>query len=378
MTAILQRELERGPPEYPACALGCHTAGEPGAKDGGFSHVASEIGLRAADLEAFAGAWDDLPRALRRLGGVGCLACHGPGAIPEPSARVAILRTDVCAYCHDAPPRYGHVEAWRSSAMARSDRDPHAGIEQACARCHTTSGFLAQQGARADALAVAGSKRRVAEPIGITCAACHAVHDPAPAGTPPALLRPVRMPTLLADQPVDPRSRVCTPCHTPGVDETAPSASAAALIAGRGGINPSTGVPLEGPAPHGRVDGGCVACHRAGPSGLERGAGHAFAADRDACRRCHPNLDDEAPRELRGRAQMLWAKLEPRVTTPLRFRRSPDRPPHASPPKLDPKTPLGRAARNVLLVLEDPAAAEHNLPYARKLLDASERWIETR
>ena len=186
------------------------------------------------------------------------------------------------------------------------------------------------------------------------------------------------MPTLLADQPVDPKSRVCTPCHTPSVDETAPSASAAVLIAGRGGIDPSSGVALEGPAPHAKVDGGCLACHGAGPSGLERGAGHAFVAHRAACRRCHPSLDEASSRnELRSRAQSLWAKLEPRVAGPSPFQRSPSRPPHAAPPKLNPKTPLGRAARNVLLVIEDPAAAEHNLPYARKLLDAAERWIES-
>ena len=150
MASILQREIERDDPEYPACALGCHTAGEPGAKDGGFSHVAAEIGLHAADLEARPGRWDELPRPLRRLGGVGCLACHGPGAIPEPAARAAVLRSDVCAYCHDAPPRYGHVEAWRTSAMSRSDRDPHAATESRCSQCHTTRGFLANQGARAD------------------------------------------------------------------------------------------------------------------------------------------------------------------------------------------------------------------------------------
>jgi hypothetical protein len=129
MTSILRREIEREHPDYPGCALGCHTTGEPGAEDGGFSHVAAEIGLHAADLAAHPGRWDELPRALHRLGGVGCLACHGPGAIPEPAARAAILRSDVCAYCHDAPVRYGHVQAWKASKMARADRDPHAGVE---------------------------------------------------------------------------------------------------------------------------------------------------------------------------------------------------------------------------------------------------------
>ena len=370
MTSILRREIERDQPDYPGCALGCHTTGEPGAEDGGFSHVAAEIGLYAGDLAAHPGRWDELPRALHRLGGVGCLACHGPGAIPEPAARAGILRSDVCAYCHDAPRRYGHVQAWKASKMARADRDPHAGVDSGCVRCHTTSGFLADQGARA-----ADAKPRVTEPIGISCAACHAVHDPAsPPGTQPALLRAVRMPTLFADQPVDPKSRVCTPCHTPSVDESAPSASAAALMLGRGGVDPSNGAPLEGPAPHARIEGGCLGCHSSGPSTLERGKGHAFVAHKDACRRCHPSLDDASRNALRSRAVRLWSKLEPRLTGGPR---APMQPPHAARPKLNQSTRLGRAARNVLLVIEDPAAAEHNLPYAQKLLDASERWIES-
>jgi hypothetical protein len=73
----------------PACATACHAIGEPGTADGGFSHVAGELGLPQLPLEH-----EDLPRALQRLGGVGCAACHGPGAIPEPSGRWAILRSD--------------------------------------------------------------------------------------------------------------------------------------------------------------------------------------------------------------------------------------------------------------------------------------------
>ena len=47
--------------------------------------------MAALSREAL-GSWDDLPRSLRRAGGVGCLSCHGPGAIPEESSRWAILR----------------------------------------------------------------------------------------------------------------------------------------------------------------------------------------------------------------------------------------------------------------------------------------------
>jgi hypothetical protein len=45
---------------------------------------------------------------------------------------------------------------------------------------------------------------------------------------------------------------------------------------------------------------------------------------------------------------------------------------HASGARIDRGTPVGRALWDVLLVLEDPAAAAHNGPYARALLDAAE------
>src|SRR5207302_19246 len=113
---------------------------EPGSRHGGCRDVASDLGWTMAldEVDGLA----SLPRALRRLAGVGCLACHGPSALPESQARWSILRSDVCAYCHDAPSRYGHVEGWRASAMARADRDPEAASRANCVGCHTTWGFL--------------------------------------------------------------------------------------------------------------------------------------------------------------------------------------------------------------------------------------------
>jgi hypothetical protein len=46
------------------------------------------------------------------------------------------------------------------------------------------------------------------------------------------------------------------------------------------------------------------------------------------------------------------------------------------PPKTT--TALGRAAYDVLLILEDPAAADHNPTYASMLLGAAERALERR
>jgi hypothetical protein len=250
------------------------------------------------------------------------------------------------------------------------DRQSGGGTGERCARCHSTWGFLASLGEAGEVTAGAVDRRPPAEvgPIGITCAACHSVHDHATGRVPTTapLLRRTPRPPLLADVALPPtadRSLVCLGCHTPGLERGvgSPPASAAALWLGRGGVDPQTGAPLNGAAPHAAVAGGCVGCHRSGPSGLERGAGHAFAVDRGACASCHPR--GVPGDDLRARARALWP--------------SPDRsrPPHAASPDLRLDTPRSRAVWNILLVLEDPAAAAHNAPYARMLLEAAERTL---
>ncbi len=374
MTTVLARGLgpiagSSGPafgPDYPGCALACHATGEIGPSDGGFTDVARELGVPADRPQR----WEELPRALRRLGGVGCLACHGPAALPPPTARWSVLRTDVCAVCHDAPPRYGHVAAWQATAMAHADRDTRARSDRGCAGCHTTSGFLAATGARADRRPPAE-----AEPIGITCAACHAVHAHETGGPPGALLRAPPPPPLLAritGDPrvaVDPRSAVCLPCHTPDLEAPLPSASAAALWLGRGGFDPASGQPLVGGAVHAGARGGCVACHRGGPEELARGAGHRFAATPATCSPCHTK--PVPPTDLAARARRLWDTWQ-QVAGPSA---SGSAPAHAGALRLDRGTPLGRAAWDVLLVLEDPGADAHNARYARALLAAAEPAI---
>ena len=380
MTTVLARGLPPAPdghgamfgPGYPGCALPCHATGEPGLRDGGFVDVLGELGLDALAPRS----WESLPRPLRRLGGVGCLACHGPGALPEASARWGVLRADVCATCHDAPARYGHVAAWRTTAMARADRDARAGADRACARCHTTWGFLANASAEAARI----DRRPPVEvgPVGVTCAACHAVHDHVIGRAPAlALLRRVARPALLAGAVVPApaeKTQICLACHTPDAADGAPTASAAALWLGRGGLDPATGAPLAGPTPHASLAGGCVGCHQSGPVDVERGGGHGFVAGRASCARCHakPFPDDD----LRARARALWTAWRARSGAAPDDAAAPDdgaAPPHALGLRLDRATPLGRAAWDVSLVLEDPAVAAHNAPYARLLLAAAER-----
>jgi NAD-dependent dihydropyrimidine dehydrogenase PreA subunit len=364
MTSVLESDLGGCHTlSRPECASACHATGEPGTADGGFSHVAQELGLAALPAH-----YDELPRALQRLGGVGCLACHGPGAVPEPSARWAIVQSDVCAVCHDAPPRYGHYAAWRSSRMSRSDADPRTRETESCRRCHTAAGFLGREAAPHDSPG-----------MGISCSACHDVH-PEPqspsrprAARPLGLLRDLQLPSSF-DQPRPARSdasRVCVPCHAPSDESALPEASAAALVAGVSGKQPRTGEPLMAGAPHAAHSKGCLGCHDDGPSTLERGRGHAFAASSSSCLRCHEQVPARDG-ELRARAVSLFTrltKLSPAAATAL---------PHAGPLAQHFSgltVEHQRAIYNVLLVLEDRAADVHNPAYSKILLDAAERSL---
>ena len=352
----------------PSCAIACHAVGEPGLDDGGFSDVMTHLGGALPSTGA-AGSWSALPRALRRLGGVGCTACHGPGAIPEHSGRWSILGADVCAVCHDAPPRYGQVAAWRDSRMARADSDP-ATREGDCSTCHTTSGFLASLGVRS----LTDEWRAPADAqVGISCAACHEAHGPS---STTALLRLPPLPAALRGVAAPARSQVCLACHSPLKSSGLPQAAAAALWLGRGGVHPSTGQPLDG-APLHVTPGGCVTCHRAVEAG---GAGHRFSVDSAACGRCHREPPVEraaAGHSLQERARGLWARLVAAgaiADATGAVSAAQKRPLHAIVRTLA-DGPLGLAATDVLLVLDDPAAAAHNAPYARALLDEAERAL---
>ncbi|HEX6277767.1 MAG TPA: multiheme c-type cytochrome [Polyangiaceae bacterium] len=324
MTHALEADLGgRHSLAAPECAVACHTTGEPGTKDGGFSHVFEELGLAVLPRD-----YQALPRALRRLGGVGCLACHGPAAVPPASARWSVLRSDVCATCHDAPPRYGHVAALATSSMSHADRDPRTRERIECARCHTTWGARGESARRPPAEVGA---------LGLGCVACHDVHG---------------------KRALKPSSDVCIDCHSPGTGPL-PEASAAAIWSGRGGLDVKTGAALEGPAPHAGDARGCLRCHDSGPAELERGKGHAFAASPVRCTPCHTEPPPRRP-ELAERARALLAEIVPLA------RRS--APPHADPSSLALPPERARALRNALLVLEDPAADVHNPEYAARLL----------
>ncbi len=361
MTRVLAEDLD-GPRRLadPQCALPCHTTGEPGALDGGFAHVASELALTGLPAR-----YADLPRALVRLSGVGCLACHGPGAIPEQAGRHALLQSDVCAVCHDAPPRYGHVAAFGSSRMAEADRDPRARSEAACVGCHTSWGALGMAAHRPP---------QDAPPSGLDCAVCHDVHAHGARSRAgllaPALLRELALPATLPDPPPSyfGVSRVCIACHAPESELGRPAASAAAIVGGRGGLDPEGGLSSAGP--HASDPRGCLSCHGSGPSELERGSGHAFRVGPDACQACH-RTQPERDASLATRARALLEKLDGRAAKGDR-----ESPLHATETGALPDTERARALFNVLLVIEDGAADVHNPAYADALLDSAERVLK--
>jgi hypothetical protein len=363
-----QFALAASAPDAISCALDCHVTGERGLHDGGFSDLAAELGWGWLGRPS----WQQLPQALRRLGGVRCMSCHGPGAIPEPSARASILRSDVCATCHDAPPRYVHVQQWRASRMARSDVT-EASRGDACARCHTTAGFLAALGVRKPNAALAK-----AEPAGIACAACHAPHALQRGDK---LIRSFEPPSAFGawDEPaLEARTLVCTGCHAPVDERMPPSASSAAIWAGRVRV-PSAQTAgawelVRAKSDHREVAGGCSGCHggRHSEPGRAPALDHSFQVDRSVCATCHAQPApaerlDAQQRSVQQRALALDAELSRRCLPPSAAGLAPR---HATdPPSGCSSLRLTSALYQVRLVLEDPAAAVHNARFARLLLD---------
>jgi hypothetical protein len=281
-----------------------------------------------------------------------------------------LMRNDVCAVCHDSPPRYGHVQALQASRMGHADSSPEARRDRACARCHTAWGAVGRPAPPDDS-----------ETFGITCATCHDVHPhgqaspsavaakaPGEQPTHGGLLRQFPLPETLPNPPAsfEGISRVCISCHAPSSNARRPEASAAAIVAGQGGLEPATGAPLAVPAPHATAARGCMSCHDSGPEQFVMGKSHGFRATDEACARCHtPKPRDAAIAE---RARMLLARLDPEHAAG-----DVGKPWHARYQAALPSPAQTRALRNVLLVLEDPAADVHHPAYARALLDSAER-----
>jgi hypothetical protein len=131
---------------------------------------------------------------------------------------------------------------------------------------------------------------------------------------------------------------------------------------------------VSGPAPHRDVPGGCVGCHgrRAKSGALD----HSFRVDRATCAECHRSGVPAEDASLQARASELLSQLYPRCSGAPKAEAEAETHPHASAARIGncPSPALERALYEVLLVVEDPAAAVHNPVFARQLLgDAAAR-----
>ena len=118
-------------------------------------------------------------------------------------------------------------------------------------------------------------------------------------------------------------------------------------------------------APHDGAPKGCLTCHT-DPDADMLGKGHDFRARPATCVRCHAEPKTRDP-SLEQRARALFERLAPELTT------AKSGPWHAASASLTADPATARALRNVLLVLEDPAAHVHHPRYASALLETAER-----
>ncbi len=297
------------------------------------------------------GGYDEAPVA--RLAGVQCESCHGPLAeangdtIANHGAAAmgdflleigTVASPSGCGRCHEASVHGRElVSEWAGSRHAMAHQVEGAQGDPECAACHTAQGFLALLRTGA------APSQPPADPLAITCAACHDPH----AGTHPADLR---VGYAREDD-------LCRRCHThagqaPLDDPHAPQAQ---MLAGEGGYEYDLADPPS--SPHmSIVATGCVRCHY--PTG-DGPAGHRFRHDNESCLACHadanPNsLSWSAARTeviaLLGQLQGELAQATPDDSTTEAF---------------------ARANYNLKFVKADRSNGVHNAKYARALLEKS-------
>ena len=155
----------RGP--YRRWCAACHTLGDqPGAKNDGFDDRAADWRLSRARP----GTSARLPASLAERANVQCESCHGPGWF------YTGYGVDICAQCHDHPPRYLVVAQLGRNRMSEAQRDlPQGGpTDRVCDQCHEARAFLRSLRGH-DSTSKPGDELDTRR-HGVTCAACHDPH----------------------------------------------------------------------------------------------------------------------------------------------------------------------------------------------------------
>ncbi len=349
--------LEQDPLYHAPCAL-CHTVG--------YGDHNSQGWVR------YNGGYDEIPIA--KLAGVQCENCHGPLSdrygeiLSDHGARAlgdSLLAVGTpaapigCGACHEnyaiascssgqchadgAPAKpYGksYVSEWARGAHDRIPVDVDLQNPE-CLGCHTAQGFIAR--------VATGAPPAVppAEPLPITCAACHDPH-----GSP-----------LVAGLREGPENDLCADCHSdadrPYPD--APHSPQTQMLTGEGGYE-YAGVAY-GSSPHEPLvrnadlpHHGCVHCHYRETGSADS---HSFKPDPTICRTCHPGANgvnfDWTPRraEIVALTRDLYVELSDASAA-------------------DSLTEaFAQANHNLRFVFADGSNGAHNYVYTRQLLESS-------
>ena len=385
---------------YNAGCLECHTVGldeAPGAVNGGFDDVASDVGWSfPVDEEGepllMHGNWDAVPEELKAVSNIQCENCHGPGSEhqADPAKTSISLSAGDCGVCHDEQPYHTKNLEWNNSRHAVATRYPTGEGRESCVACHSGVGFIQM---------VKTGEIQSTEWEAITCQVCHDPHDP----TNPYQLREVGD-VLLGNGEVVTEGgtgKLCMNCHKSrrNVDEYVlefhrhygphhgPQGD---MIAGTGAVEYGGEIASTGHIY--ATEDGCASCHMQGvarddPAHLQVGA-HTFRmvwdagtpdapeddVDRTAvCVDCHGPMDSfDLPRadydgdgdvegvqtEVKDLMEVLAMALPPVGENAVEV--------------VEEYTPEQlKAAYNYEFVLEDKSYGIHNTKYTVGMLKAS-------
>lgn len=170
----------------------CHTAGDDGYDDNGFSNQPQYDDFLAQfwpegkliqvvpDQTNYVTMEDSYPTLYSRAN-ITCENCHGPHGN---AGGVVDMAADVCGTCHGAPTRHGRFEEWQLAGHSNFNTTRFAersGLPRdPCAQCHSAQGFIwyTDHGTTDDFPADLFSSTGGRQPQ--SCVTCH---DPHNAGT---------------------------------------------------------------------------------------------------------------------------------------------------------------------------------------------------
>jgi predicted CXXCH cytochrome family protein len=322
---------------YGDSCLSCHTVGAGDTNDQGWA--------------LHNGGFDEAPVA--RLAGVQCESCHGPLAdahgdtiAAHGAAAMGDFLLEVgtavvpvgCGRCHEAEVHdHNLVSEWSGSRHAFADQAAEVSGDPQCAPCHTAQGFI-------ESMQTGGAPVAApANPVAVTCAACHDPHANTHAGD-------LRVGYERDDD-------LCRRCHSDAghAPLTAPHTPQAQMLAGEGGYEYDLADPPSSPHIN-IVEKGCVQCHY--PDGSSQ-PGHRFRHDNASCVACHPDANPNS---------LAWSHERTNVITLLTQLQG----------ELEQATEADsategfqRANYNLKFVRADRSNGVHNYKYAKALLEKS-------